>query len=147
MHSRHRLLIAACTAVAVAGADLVARPPVREAGAGLLGPVLLLAAVCCLVPIYRRARQLRRQRAGAGARAGQANAGQANAGQANAGQAVGGPCDGQQLALPAGLPVPAEFWLAAQGAAKEDPLHRYLLERPPADLRVTVTPRQRTEHS
>jgi len=31
------------------------------------------------------------------------------------------------------LPVPAEFWLAAQGAAKEDPLHRYLLERPPAD--------------
>ncbi len=121
------LLIAGCTAVAVAVTDLVARPAVREAGAGLLVPVLLLAAVCCLVLIYRRARQLRRRRAGAGA-----GAGQVNAGQATAGQAVGGPCDGQQLALPAGLPVPAEFWLA-QGAAKEDPLHRYLLERPPAD--------------
>lgn len=128
MHSRHRLLIAGCTAVAVAVTDLVARPAVREAGVGLLGPVLLLAAVCCLVLIYRQARQLRRRRAGAGA-----GAGQANAGQADAGQAVGGPCDGQQLALPAGLPVPAEFWLAAQGAAREDPLHRYLLERPPAD--------------
>ncbi len=123
MHSSRWLLIAGCIALAVAVTDLVARPPVREAGVGLLGPVLLLAAVCCLVLVYRRARQLRRRRAGAGA----------GAGQANAAQAVGGPCDGQQLALPAGLPVPAEFWLAAQGAAKEDPLHRYLLERPPAD--------------
>ncbi len=128
MHSSRWLLIAGCIALAVAVTDLVARPPVREAGVGLLGPVLLLAAVCCLVLIYRRAHQLRRRRAGAGA-----GAGQANAVQATAGQAVGGPCDGQQLALPAGLPVPAEFWLAAQGAAKEDPLHRYLLERPPAD--------------
>ncbi len=86
MHSRHRLLIAGCTAVAVAVTDLVARPPVREAGAGLLGPVLLLAAVCCLVLIYRRARQLRRRRAGAGAGAG---AGQVNAGQAGLPQIVG----------------------------------------------------------
>ena len=124
MRSRRRLLIAGCTASAVVVTDLVARPLIRQAGAGLLGPALLLTAVCCLVLIYRQARQLHRRPVGAG---------QASAGQASAGQAVGGPCDGQQLAPPAGLPVPAEFWLAAQGAAGEDPLHRYLLERPPAD--------------
>ncbi len=123
MRGRRRLLIAGCAAVAVAVTDLVARPPVRAAGVGLLGPVLLLTAVCCLVLIYRQARQLHPRPVNAGV----------GAGQASAGQAVGGPCDGQQLALPAGLPVPAEFWLAAQGAAGEDPLHRYLLERPPAD--------------
>ncbi len=124
MRSRHRLLIAGCTAVAVTVTDLVARPPVREAGVGPLGPVLLLAAVCCLVLIYRQARQLhhRRRLSATGA-----------ARLVRAGQAVGGPCDGQQLVLPVGLPVPAEFWLAAQGAARGDPLHRYLLERPPAD--------------
>ncbi len=127
MRSRHRLLIVGCIALAVAVTDLFARPLVRQAGAALLGPVLLLAAVFCLVLIQRQARQHRRRVDAAAA------AGQANAGQVTAGQAVGGPCDGQQLALPAGLPVPAEFWLAAQGAAREDPLHRYLLERPPAD--------------
>jgi len=130
VRSRRRLLIVGCIALAVAVTDLVARPLVRQSGVGLLTPVLLLAAVFCLVLIHRQARQQHRRRVDAGAAAGQVNAG-----QATAGQAVGGPCDGHQLALPAGLPVPAEFWLAAQGAAREDPLHRYLLERPPADPR------------
>jgi len=93
---------------------------------GLAGLVPLLAAVLCLFAVdrlVRRANPLHPRRATA----------TKHGRRGSVGQAVAGPCDGQQLAWPAGCPVPAEFWLAAEGAARHDPLHRYLLQRPPAN--------------
>lgn len=123
---RRRLLLPAATAIGFAAGELLVARLVPATQLGLAGPVLLLAAVLCLLAedrLVRPAHPLNSRRATAttGGRRG------------SAGQAVAGPCDGQQLAWPAGCPVPAEFWLAAEGAAGEEPLHRYLLPRPPAN--------------
>lgn len=123
-HSRRGLQQLVGTALALTVGELVAARLVPATQLHLIGPVMLLGAVLCLSLVHRQLRHA--SRCGRGA---------STVGRpARTGQAVGGPCDGQQLTLIAGVPVPDEFWLAAQGASKHDPLHRYLLERPPADL-------------
>jgi len=125
-HARRRLLIPAATAIGLAAGELMVARLVPATHLHLAGPALLLAAVLCLFAEDRLVRQAhplhpRLATATTHGRLG------------SVGQAVGGPCDGQALALPAGCPLPAEFWLAAEGAPGEDPLHRYLLQRPPAN--------------
>ena len=122
-HSRRGLQQLVGTALALAAGELVAARLVPATQLHLIGPVMLLGAVLCLSLVHRQLRHTPCRGRGA-----------STVGRpARTGQAVGGPCDGQQLTLIAGVPVPAEFWLAAHGAPKHDPLHRYLLERPPAD--------------
>jgi len=103
------LAVAALIALAV-GALIVARL-VRVPQLGLGGPVTLLAAVLlavvlCLILVHCRVRQIHPRWAAA----------TACGRYSGVAQAVAGPCDGQQVGLPAGLPLPAEFWLAAEAA-------------------------------
>ncbi len=133
-HARRRLLIPAATAIGLAAGELMVARLVLATHLHLAGPALLLAAVLCRFAavlclfaedrLVRQAHPLHPRLATA----------TTHGRLGSVGQAVGGPCDGQALALPAGCPLPAEFWLAAEGAPGEDPLHRYLLQRPPANL-------------
>jgi len=121
---RCRLRIAGIAALAVGAADVAVLVLFSAADRRRADPVLLLAAVLCLVVVGQQARQVRRRSA----------ASAASRRPASAGQAIGGPCDGQRLALPGGLPVPAELWLGTPDTPGSDQLYRYLLEQPAGSI-------------
>ena len=115
--------LAGVSALTVAAATVVVLPLLPAARQREIGPLLLVAAVMCILVTRHQLRRLQRQQAPGDPAP---TLGAVDGGLSP--QAVGGPCDGQYLTVPTATP-PAEVWLADDNAPDHLQHHRYALER------------------